>query len=74
MTLNMLNDGESAVIENFKTDSELRSRFFSFGLNIGKKIKKLKSTLRGATIEIELDRACIILRKDEADKIEVLKV
>lgn len=71
MTLNEIRDGERAVIENFEIDDNLRQRFFSFGLNPGKKIKKLKSTLKGSTIEIQIDRSCVILRKNEAAKIRV---
>lgn len=74
MTLNELKDGEQAVVEEFRTQDDLCKRFFSFGLTKGTQIKRIKSTLSGSTIAIELNRSCIALRCDEAKKIKVRKL
>lgn len=74
MTLNTLKDGECAVIESFNVEDDLRKRFFSFGMSKGAELKKIKSTLRGSTIVIELNRSCVMLRSDEASKIQIRKI
>ncbi|ASM38794.1 MAG: ferrous iron transport protein A [Campylobacter sputorum] len=74
MMLNALEDGESAIIESFDAQDDLKRRFFSFGINKGTTIKKIKSTLMGSTIVVELNRSCVILRSDEANKIRIRKI
>lgn len=74
MTLDILKDGEEGIIEGFNANNELLKRFFSFGLSKGAKIKRVKSTLAGSTIAVELNRSCIMLRCDEAKKIQIRKI
>ncbi|EDO7409950.1 hypothetical protein GLN20_07030 [Campylobacter jejuni] len=66
MTLNELKDGQKAIIVNLNAHKELKNRLLSFGF-----IKKIHSSLKNATIMVELDTSCVILRSDEAKTIEV---
>ncbi|WP_072225650.1 FeoA family protein [Campylobacter coli] len=71
MTLNELKDGQSAIIKEVKAYKELHSRLLSFGFIKNKNLKKIHSSLKNATIMVELDTSCVILRSDEAKTIEV---
>lgn len=71
MRLDEVNDGQIVIIKGFNVNDQLKDRFCSFGLNKNKKIKKMKSSLGGSTVLIELDRSCVILRIEEAKCIEV---
>lgn len=70
MTLNELKDGQKAIIVNLNAHKELKNRLLSFGFI---KNKNLKNSLlfKNATIMVELDTSCVILRSDEAKTIEV---
>ncbi|MDA3966436.1 MULTISPECIES: FeoA family protein [Helicobacter] len=74
MTIDMLQNGDTAIITALNVDRQLKDRFFSFGFLKSKKIKKIESSLKGSTILVELDKGCIILRSEEAKRIEVEKV
>ncbi|EAJ3766830.1 ferrous iron transport protein A [Campylobacter coli] len=69
MTLNELKDGQKAIIVNLNAHKELKNRLLSFGFI--KNLKKIHSSLKNATIMVELDTSCVILRSDEAKTIEV---
>ncbi|EAI5441345.1 hypothetical protein BWQ58_05730 [Campylobacter jejuni] len=66
MTLNELKDGQKAIIVNLNAHKELKNRLFK-----NKNLKKIHSSLKNATIMVELDTSCVILRSDEAKTIEV---
>ncbi|OEV41327.1 hypothetical protein AJY54_07430 [Campylobacter jejuni] len=70
MTLNELKDGQKAIIVNLSAQKEPKNRLLSFGF-IKKNLKKIHSSLKNATIMVELDTSCVILRSDEAKTIEV---
>lgn len=74
MTIENLKDGENAIITELNVDTQLKDRFFSFGISKSKKIKKLETSLGGSTILVELDRSCIILRSQEAKAIKVERI
>lgn len=69
MSINTLEDGQSARIVGFSADEELAERFFSFGISSGKVLRKLGETLCHDTVAIELDHSCVILRDSEANSI-----
>ncbi|EAJ0636574.1 TPA: ferrous iron transport protein A [Campylobacter jejuni] len=71
MTLNDLKDGQKAIIVNLNAQKELKNRLLSFGFIKNKNLKKIHSSLKNATIMVELDTSCVILRSDEARTIEV---
>ncbi|ECP7274944.1 ferrous iron transport protein A [Campylobacter jejuni] len=71
MTLNELKDGQKAIIINLNAQKELKNRLLSFGFIKNKNLKKIHSSLKSATIMVELDTSCVILRSDEAKTIEV---
>ena len=74
MTINSLKDGECGVITHLNVDGKVLDRLFSFGISKAKQIKRVKSTLGGSTILVELDRHCVALRAEEAESIVVQKV
>lgn len=74
MTLDALKDKQSAFILDFDADLELKNRLLSFGFTKNKKIKKLNSSLRQATILVELENSCVILRSSEARAIKIKEV
>ncbi|EJA8730932.1 FeoA domain-containing protein [Campylobacter coli] len=55
----------------FPPTKELKNRLLSFGFIKNKNLKKIHSSLKNATIMVELDTSCVILRSDEAKTIEV---
>ncbi len=71
MSLNDLKDGQDAIIKEIKATKELHSRLLSFGFMKNKKLKKIHSSLKKATIMIEFESTCVILRSNEAKTIEV---
>jgi ferrous iron transport protein A len=73
MVLTDLHKGESAVIKQIHAPKALRDRFLSFGLVPGEALTVKGCSLVKQTIEIEVGSTLIALRKEEAEKIEVLK-
>lgn len=71
MTLNELKDGQSAIIKEIKAYKELYSRLLSFGFMKNKTLKKVHSSLKNATIMVEFESTCVILRSNEAETIQV---
>lgn len=74
MTINSLKDGECGIITHLNVDDKILDRLFSFGITKTKQIKRIKSTLGGSTILVELDRNCIALRAEEAESIAIKRV
>ncbi len=74
MNLVDLKDGNSAKISFVNADDEMLERLYSFGFFVGKKITRVKSGPSNSTIAVELDRSCVILRRDEAAKIEISQI
>ncbi|WP_299546690.1 FeoA domain-containing protein [uncultured Helicobacter sp.] len=73
MTINSLKDNEQGVILCIEADLKMRERLFSFGIVKSKQIKRIKSSLGGSTILVEVDRSCVALRAEEAESILVKK-
>ncbi|MBM0637589.1 ferrous iron transport protein A [Campylobacter sp. VicNov18] len=71
MTLDELKDTQKAIIVNLNAEKELKNRLLSFGFIKNKTLSKLHSSLKNATIMVELDTSCVILRSEEAKTIEV---
>lgn len=61
------------IIKKLHTTGALRQRLVSFGILKGVEIKYLSSTNLNATYEIRVGKMNIALRKDEAEKIEVVE-
>ncbi|ELN6249409.1 ferrous iron transport protein A [Campylobacter jejuni] len=71
MTLDNFKDGQKAIVVNLSAQKELKNRLLSFDFIKNKNLKKIHSSLKNATIMVELDASCVILRSDEAKTIEV---
>lgn len=71
MTLNELNKGESAVIQNINADQQLKVRLNSFGITKGAKVTLEEFTLAKNTLEISINKTKVALRISEAKNIEV---
>ncbi|MBX7489983.1 FeoA family protein [Helicobacter turcicus] len=69
MTINSLKDGDCGVIVRVNADDKMRERLFSFGIVKSGQIKRIKSSLGGSTILVEIDRNCVALRAEEAESI-----
>ncbi|MBS4313821.1 FeoA family protein [Campylobacter vulpis] len=74
MTLDSLKDGESVLIIGFEAPLELKNRLLNFGFLKNKKVKKLNSSLKKATILVELENSCVILRANEAKVIKIERI
>ncbi|PZT48860.1 hypothetical protein B6S12_02110 [Helicobacter valdiviensis] len=74
MTISSLENGHSAVILGLNVEKQLLDRLLSLGFAKSKIIKKIKTSLGGSTIVVELDRSCVILRKEEAKSIQVEEI
>jgi len=74
MRLSELKKGEKAIIRDILADPELKKRLYSFGIIRGEEVEMKGCSLAKQTIEIEIDRTLIALRREEANKIEVEKV
>ena len=73
MQLNRLKQGENCTITKINADKELRDRFTSFGIVPGEEITIKRYSLAKQTIEIEIGASLVVLRTNEAEKIEVNK-
>ncbi len=71
MQLNQLKKGESAMIVKINATKELRDRFNSFGIVSGEEITIIEHSLAKQAIEIAIGSSLIVLRTNEAEKIEV---
>ena len=73
MNLLDLSIGEQATVKKIHASSELKRRLISFGVIKGAKIKLLATAPAKTTVEIEVGKMKIALRKNEAQTIEVQK-
>ncbi len=71
MTLNNLENGQSATVTAVNASKELKNRFNSFGLVKGAIIYIEAHSLAKKTIEVRINKTRIALRASEAEKIEV---
>lgn len=71
MSLNELNENETAIITKIDCDEALKNRFYSFGVVKGAKVFLEQVTLAKKTMEIRINQTKIALRFSEAQKIEV---
>jgi len=71
MILTELRKGDRALIRKIHAGPELRNRLHSFGIIPGEWLEVKGCSLARQTMEIEVDRTLIALRKEEAEKIEV---
>jgi len=71
MTLDKLNIGDIAVIKAVNCDSELKNRFYSFGIVKGSKLSVEEITLARSTMEIKIKNTKVAIRLKEASKIEL---
>ena len=62
------------IVKRLHTQGALRQRLVSFGILKGAKVKYLNHTALKGTWEIRVGKMHIALRKEEAEKIEVLPV
>ena len=74
MKLTELTKGEKAEIIKIDAEKALRDRLTSFGVMRGEELLVKGCSLAKQTMEIEVGSTLIALRKDEAEKIEVLKI
>lgn len=73
MQLNQLKKEETGTIVKINANKELRDRFGSFGIVPGEEIIIKRYSLAKQTIEIIIGMSMVVLRTDEAEKIEVNK-
>ena len=71
MVLNRLKKGESGKIVKIDADKALRDRLNSFGIVKGEKVTIREHSLAKQTIEIEIGTTLVVLRANEAEKIEI---
>lgn len=71
MTLDQLKKGECATVVAINASSELKNRFYSFGIVKGVNVVAEEHTLAKKTIGIRVDRSQIALRISEAEKVEI---
>ena len=69
-----LDIGEEAVVKKLNAPWELKRRLISFGIIKGATIKVLAVAPAKSTIEIEVGKMKLALRKEEAKTVEVEKV
>ncbi len=74
MNLTELIKGDKAEILKISADKALKDRLTSFGVMRGEELLIKGCSLAKQTIEIEVGSTLIALRKDEAAKIEVVKI
>ena len=74
MKLTELTKGEKAEIVKIDAVKALRDRLTSFGVMRGEELLVKGCSLAKQTMEIEVGSTLIALRKDEAAKIEVIKI
>ncbi|HFS82343.1 MAG TPA: ferrous iron transport protein A, partial [Epsilonproteobacteria bacterium] len=71
MLANQLKKGESATIGKINAEKALMDRLNSFGIVKGEEITIKAHSLAKQTIEIEVNGTLIVLRVNEAEKIEI---
>lgn len=71
MKLDELKKGESGIILALNCDSELKNRFYSFGIVKGAQVFIEEVTITKSTIEVRIGTTRVAIRMSEASKIEV---
>ncbi len=71
MVLSELERGQKAVVKKIYANTALKQRLISFGIIKGATVKLLATAPKKSTVEIEVGRMKIALRKEEAELIEV---
>lgn len=71
-TLKELHIGETGVINRVRTTGALKQRFMDMGITKGIEVKIIKIAPLGDPIEIEIRGYNLSIRKDDADKIELI--
>jgi len=74
MSLVDLNIGDRAVVKKLHATSTLKHRFLSFGMIKGADVRVLAVAPAKNTIEIEVGKMKIALRKEEAKTVEVERI
>lgn len=72
MNLTELEKGNRAEIMNISADKALKDRLNSFGVMRGEELTIKGCSLAKQTMEIQIGSTLIALRRDEAQKIEVV--
>jgi len=71
MDLSQITKNQKAFIKQIHAQHTLKKRFFSLGLNIGKEVEVVETSLQKNTIKVALGFSSVALRLDEAKLIEV---
>ena len=71
MLLNELKKREKGRIVKINAEKALRDRLSSFGITKGEELTVREHSLAKQTIEIEIGTALVVLRANEAEKIEI---
>ncbi len=73
MVLSQLERGEQGEILRINADKALRDRFASFGLFPGETVRVQECSLARQTLEVVVGTTTVALRREEAERIEVLQ-
>jgi len=71
MLVNQLKKGESATIVKINAEKALMDRLNSFGVIKGEELTVKAHSLAKQTIEMEIGGTLVVLRANEAEKIEI---
>ena len=71
MFLIELEKGECGIVKKIHASTDLKQRLISFGVLKGAKVKLIATAPKKSTIEIEVEKMKIALRREEAKLIEV---
>ena len=71
MKLNELKKGEQGEIIRINADKTLRDRLSSFGIVRGELVTVVEHSLAKQTIEIKIGTSLVVLRANEAEKIDI---
>ncbi|MEA3455776.1 MAG: FeoA family protein [Campylobacterota bacterium] len=71
MQLNRLKKGETGEIIRIDADKALRDRLNSLGIMKGEQVTVKELSLAKQTIEISVGSTLVVLRANEAEKIEI---
>ena len=71
MKLDELKKGESGIVLALNCDSELKNRFYSFGIVKGAEVFIEEITMTKSTIEVRIGTTKVAIRMSEASKIQV---
>lgn len=69
--LSSLAPGVSATITDIHTDDALRQRLLALGFRAGKQIEIIRKASFGGPLQVRIGTTDILLRRNEASRIEV---